>query len=431
MAKKIARLTALTVQKAIAPGLYADGNGLYLRVSRGGAKAWVLRYMLRGKAREMGLGGLTKVSLADAREKAERERKLIADGVDPIDQRDSEMKRRAASDALTAALSRTFDECRDAYIRANEDSWSNAKHRQQWHNSLATYVSPIFGGHPVQGISRPLVVKALEPIWKTKPETANRVRSRIETILDFAEVKGWRSAGTNPALLGPVRMELGKRRSIKTHHPALPFERIGEFMEDLRSQVGTAALALEFLILTVARTEEVIGARPSEIDLRAKSWTIPPQRIKGRREHRVPLSSAALAVLERLSERSSEFIFPGLKVGRPLSNMAMLNLIGRMNGSRTKAELPLYVDPKQNDLEVTAHGFRSSFRDWVAERTDFPRELAEKALAHVVGDDTERAYQRGDLFERRRALMDLWAEFCAKPESQIGSVIPFREVQSA
>jgi integrase len=411
MAKKIERLSAVTVAKASKPGLYADGAGLYLRVGRGGAKSWCLRFMRGGIAREMGLGGLTKVSLADARKKAVDARLLLSNGVDPLAQRQNEEARRTAAERLVAARAMKFDECADAYIRAHEAGWRNAKHRKQWTGTLANYVSPVFGSLPVQDVDVALVTKVLEPIWSVKPETANRVRGRIEAVLDWAKVRGFRD-GENPARwrghldhLLPAR---SKVRQVK-HHAAMPYDQLGAFMESLRGCEGVAATALEFLILTVGRTGEVIGARWLEIDLTNRVWTVPGERMKGGREHRVPLSAPAIAVLKRMRGQGADFVFPGLKSNKPLSNMALLILLGRMSRG-----------------DVTTHGFRSTFRDWAAERTNFPREVAEAALAHAIDDKVEAAYRRGDLFEKRRRLMEAWAEFCAKPAASAGGLIALR-----
>jgi integrase len=394
MTQKLNRLTARKVATATEPSLYADGGGLYLRVGRGGAKSWCLRYMLEGKAREMGLGGHSKVSLADARKKAAAQRALLVDKIDPLERRQTE----SAAKKIEAARTMTFDDCAIAYIKAHEVSWHNMKHRQQWQNTLATYVSPKFGSVPVCEVDVGMVMKAIEPLWTTKPETAGRVRGRIEAVLDWAKARGFRD-GENPARwrghlsnLLPARTKV---RAVK-HHAALPYPEIGSFMADLRTRQGAAAAALEFLILTAARTGEVIGARDSEIDFRARIWTIPAERMKGKREHRVPLSSAAMKALDRAKiEGSSEFLFPGIKAGLGLSNMALLKVLERMNRS-----------------DLTVHGFRATFKTWVTERSNFPRELVEAALAHVLEDKTEAAYQRGDMLEKRRRLMGAWAEFC-------------------
>jgi integrase len=428
MTKKVERLSAIAVTKARAPGLYPDGAGLYLRVGRGGAKSWAFRFMLDRKAREMGLGGLTKVSLSDARKKAVDARLLLSDGKDPLTAKTD----RTAAQRVEAARAMTFDDCAEAYIKAHAPSWKNAKHRQQWENTLSTYVTPVFGSIGVAEVDVAVVMKVIEPLWSTKTETAGRVRARIETVLDWAKARGYR-IGENPARWrGHLDQLLPKKSKVRKvrHHPALPHDELGAFMQDLRAREGVATAALEFLILTVGRTNEVIGARWSEVDAKGKVWIVPAERMKADRDHRVPLSAPALAVLEHLNGQGGDFIFPGLKAGKPLSNMAMLNLIGRMNGDRREAALPLYVDPKRSGAEVTPHGFRSTFKDWARERTNFQAELSEAALAHAIGDKTEAAYARGDLFDKRRRLMDTWAEFSAKPTTSASLVVNIRRQTS-
>jgi integrase len=400
MAKNIQRLTAIAVTRASKPGLYPDGAGLYLRVARNGSKSWAFRFTLNGKPREMGLGGLTKVGLADARKKATDVRRTLSDGYDPVTLRQEEEARRPAAVKLPAAHSMTFDKCAEAYISAHEISWRNEKHRQQWRNTLTTYVSSVFGSTPIQNVDIDLVMKVIEPLWRTKTETARRVRGRIEVILDWARVRGYRT-GENPARwrgnmdhLLPAR---SKVRPIK-HHAALPYSEISAFMQDLRKIEGVSAAALEFLILTVGRTGEVIYARRPEINLKDKVWIIPAARMKSSREHRVPLSPPAIAVLKQMPESEDGYLFPGRSSGAPLSNMALLMTLGRMNRGN-----------------ITAHGFRSTFRDWAAECTNFPREVVEMALAHVIEDRTEAARRSGDLFDKRRRLMDGWARFCQQP----------------
>jgi integrase len=402
MARNIQRLSALEVTRASTPGLYADGAGLYLRVGRGGAKSWAFRFMLNGKAREMGFGGLTKVSLADARKRAIEARSLLGEGRDPLAHREDESQQRVAAEKLTAARSMTFDMCAEAYISAHEVSWRNEKHRQQWRNTLTTYVSPVFGSVPVQDIDIDLVMKAVESLWSKKTETARRVRGRIEIILDWAKVRGYRS-GENPARwrgnlvhLLPAR---SKVRKVK-HHAALPYTEMGGFMRDLREMEGTGAAALEFLILTVGRTGEVIGARWPELNLKSGVWVVPAERMKSGREHRVPLSPATIALVKRRPHAKDGYVFTARSPDAPLSNMALLMTLGRMNHGN-----------------ITAHGFRSTFRDWAAERTSFPSEVVEMALAHVIEDKTEAAYRRGDLFDKRRQLMDAWAAYCASDTS--------------
>jgi integrase len=407
------RLTALEITRAIKkPGKYADGNGLYLQVTDGGA-SWILRFMLDGRPRYMGLGPLALYGLHEARAKALEARRLRHEGVDPI-----EARRAARAKArLEAARAVTFKECAEAYVKAHRPGWRNAKHAAQWEATLATYAEPIIGALPIPTIDTALVMKVLEQevrgksdkrgtLWTAKPETASRLRGRIESILDWARVRGYRE-GENPARwrghLDKLLPAPAKVRKVQ-HHAALPYAELPDFMATLRSQQGVAARALEFAILTAARTGEVIGARWNEIDLTEKLWTVPAERMKAGKEHRVPLSARAIAILEELKPLSQiadgkddrdAYVFSGGKGGQPFSNMAFLMLLRRM----------------QRD-DLTAHGFRSTFRDWAAERTHFPSEVAEMALAHAVSNKVEQAYRRGDLFERRRRMMTAWATFC-------------------
>ena len=376
--------------------MYPDGGGLYLQIAAGGARSWVYRYMLNGAARYMGLGPLHTVTLAQARVKALEARRLRQEGLDPIEARNVEL----GKVRLEAAKAITFRDATERYIESKKAEWRNAKHAKQWKSTLETYAYPIIGSVPVQDVDIGLVMKVLEPIWRTKTETASRVRGRIESILDWARVLGYRQ-GENPARWrGHLENTLPKRSKVQKviHHPALPYDEIGAFMETLRQQKGISASALEFLILTATRTSETVGARWSEIEFNKKTWTIPGDRIKAGKEHRVPLSAAALAILKKMQSISrDDFVFPGGKPKKPLSNMALLALLKRIGRS-----------------DLTAHGFRSTFRDWAAERTNHPREVAEMALAHSLGDKVEAAYRRGDLFEKRRHLMNDWAVFCSK-----------------
>jgi integrase len=395
MTRTIGRLSAVKVQSLKQPGYYADGGNLYFRITRSGGRGWIFRFSspTRGRTRDMGQGSYPDLSLAEARELATECRRMVKSGVDPIEARNN---RRALS-RVAEAKSITFDQCAAAYIAAHEGAWRNSKHRQQWANSLKARVSPVFGGLPVQAVDRNLVIKALNPIWTTLPETAGRVRGRIERILDYAEAHGYRPEGTNPARLLPIKTALGARARHVKHHAALPYTKIGTFMAALQEQSGVSARALQFLILTAARTGETLGATWDEIDLEARLWTIPANRIKAGREHRVPLSDAATSVLADMQTvRQDARVFPGAHQGRPLSEMALLMLLRRMGFG-----------------DVTAHGFRSAFRDWAAERTIFPGEVAEMALAHAIPNAVEAAYRRGDLFEKRRKLMESWAEYCA------------------
>jgi integrase len=407
------RLTSLKVERARERGMYADGGGLYLRVTEDGTKNWIYRYMLDGRPRWMGLGPLALYGLQEARAQALEARQLRHKGIDPIDTR----RVRRAKARLDAAKAITFKECAESYIKAHRAGWRNGKHAGQWEATLKTYAEPTVGALPVQGVDTALVLKILEPLWTTKPETANRLRGRIENILDFAKAREWRD-GENPARWrGHLDKLLPARSKVRKveHHAALPYADLPAFLMRLREHQATAAQALEFAILTAARTGEVIAARWSEIDMAGKVWTVPVNRMKAGKEHRVPLSERALAILEAAKpprdagDIGPKFIFAGGKPGLPLSNMAFLMLLRRMN---------------RDDL--TAHGFRSTFRDWCAERTSFPSEVAEMALAHAVADKVEAAYRRGDLFEKRRRLMEAWAEFLARAPAGKSNVIALR-----
>lgn len=407
MPRKAAGLTARQVQTQKVPGLFADGGGLYLQVAPTGAKTWIFRFQLAGRRRDMGLGSAGVYSLAEARQKAVDARRLVAEAIDPIEHRAGQ----AAAGALAAVKAMTFRACADQYISSHRAGWRNPKHAAQWPATLSTYVYPSFGALPVQAVDVGLVMMAVEPIWATKPETAGRVRGRIESILDWATARGYRQ-GENPARWrGHLENLLPARSKVRRveHHAALPYPEIGAFVIELRQQEGVAARALEFAILTAARTGEVIGARWDEINIAARLWTIPAERMKAAKEHRVPLSDAALAIVNAMAAiRTGDHVFPGGRAGRPISNMAMLMLLRRMGRG-----------------DLTAHGFRSSFRDWAAERTGFPAEVAEMALAHAVADKVEAAYRRGDLFEKRRQLAEAWAKFCGAPTAE-GRVVPIR-----
>jgi integrase len=404
MKRQLLRLSQKEVVNKKIPGYYPDGGGLYLQVIESGSKSWLFRFVLNGKERQMGLGPFHTISLSEARAAAVECRKLLLAKVDPIEARNAKQ----AGEALDAAKSISFNECATKYIKAHKPGWKNAKHADQWTNTIATYCGPVFGALPVQGVDTGLVLKALEPIWTTKPETASRVRGRIESVLDWATARGYRT-GDNPARLrGHIEnlvAKMSKRRRVQ-HHPALPFDQLGEFIAALRLQVGTAAKALEFLILTAARTGEVIGARASEFDLDAAVWIVPAERMKAGKEHRVPLSPRAVAIIREIEKtHKGDYVFPGGKEGKPLSNMAMLELLKRM---------------ERGDL--TVHGFRSTFRDWASERTNYKREVCEMALAHTVSDQVEASYRRGDLFDKRRKLMLEWARHCENTKSP-GKVI--------
>jgi integrase len=399
MARTVGKLTALKVARDLPPGMYADGAGLYLQVAGAGAKSWIYRFSLTGKAREMGLGSLYALSLSDARIKAGECRRLRQEGIDPIEAR----KASREQVALDAAKTLTFKEAAASYVASHRAGWRNDKHAAQWESTLAAYAEPVLGRLSIQVIDTALVLKVLEPIWKAKPETAGRVRGRIEAILDWAKVRGLRQ-GENPARwrghLDHLLPAKSKVRRVK-HHAALPYAELPRFIEGLRAQEGVAARALEFTILTAARTGDTIGATCGEFNGPDNLWTIPAERMKAGKEHRVPLSGRALVILrEAESARTlgSNYVFPGGKAGKPLSNMAMTEVLRRMACG-----------------DITVHGFRSTFRDWAAERTNFPSEVVEMALAHAVGDKVEAAYRRGDLFEKRHRLMAEWATYCNTP----------------
>jgi integrase len=437
MAKTTERLSDGWVRTA-PPGMHADGGGLYLRVTSGSGGAlnryWIFRYADRvtGKDRQLGLGALHTIGLAQARDAARECREMLLRGKNPIEHR----RAQEASQALGAAKAMTFDECRDAYIAAHQPTWSSQKHGKQWASTLKAYITPVLGHLTVGAIDDGLVLKALEPIWTTKPETASRVRGRIESILDWAKVRGYRT-GENPARwrghlshLLPAKAKLHKGR-VK-HHAALPYTRVGEFMADLRSRPGIAARALEFAILTASRSDEVLGAQWSEIDWATSTWSIPAERMKGRAKHCVPLSDPALAILRAMQVvgGAAGYVFPG-RPGRQAGNMTLLWAIWRMNEGRKAAGLPMFTDPHQGGREITPHGFRSTFRDWAGERTGHAREICEKALAHTIGDETERSYQRGELLDKRRRLMGDWATFCGMAPADYGEVVPLHKGISA
>ena len=385
MARKVGRLTALDVRRAKRRGYYHDGSGLYLAIDRAGNKSWIFRYGAGG-ARHCGLGPLHTVTLAEARERARQCRQLLLEGRDPI----AEKRARKAAAQLEAARAITFQDAAETYINDHHAAWKNEKNRQQWRNTLATYAYPVIGKLPVAAIDTGLVMRVLQPVWHDKPETASRVRMRIERVLGWATVNGYRN-GDNPARwrghLDHLLPAQGKIAPV-AHHAALPYADIPDFIVELHERDGLAAEALEFLILTAARTGEVLGATWDEIDFKARTWTVPAKRMKSGHEHRVPLSNRAIDLLEDLP-RDGDRIFP-------LSNMALLQLL-----------------KKRMRRKITSHGFRSSFRDWAAECTDCPNHVVEMALAHTVADKTEAAYRRGDLFEKRRGLMAAWAAFCA------------------
>ncbi len=412
---KTGKLSAIEVRQAKGPAVLHDGGGLYLRVSATRAKSWVFRFQLDGKRRDMGLGPYPDISLAEARARAAAHRNQRRDGIDPLDAKAAQRQ----AQRVSVAKGRTFRECAAEFIEKNRAGWRNAKHAAQWGSTLEAYVYPVIGDLPVGAIDAGLVVQVLDPIWNTRPETASRVRGRIEAVLDAATVRSFRQ-GPNPAQWkGNLAHILPARRKVRKveHHAALPFDDMPEFLAALRGREGMSSRALEFAILTAARTGEVLDARWGEFNLAERLWIVPAIRMKGGREHRVPLSDAALAVIDEVRPlaltRDGEPdpavpVFPSLRRALPLSNMVLLMLLRRMGRGA-----------------LTVHGFRSTFSDWAAERTAYPREVVEMALAHAIGDKVEAAYRRGDLFEKRRQLMDAWARFCGAP-SGAGQVVPLR-----
>ncbi len=404
---KASKLTHLQATKLKEPGLYGDGAGLWLKVTEHGSKSWIFRFTRAGRERWMGLGSFPDVSIVEARDTASELRKKVRNGIDPL----QEKQERLAIAQAASANAMTFDWCAEQYINAHKSGWKNTKHCDQWTNTLATYATPIVGALAVDKIDTSDVMRILQPIWSTKSETASRLRGRIESVLDWATTRKLRT-GENPARwkghldnLLPARSKLARVQ----HHPALPWSGMADFMAALRQQEGTGARALEFAILTAARSGEVRGMTWSEIDVASKMWIVPAERMKAGNEHRVPLSEPVLLVLQRAKEMgtlvNSSLVFPGTTLTKatesksptlkPLSDMTLTAVLRRMERG-----------------DITAHGFRSSFRDWAAEATDYPNEMAEMALAHTVKSAVEAAYRRGDLLEKRRHMMAEWARHC-------------------
>lgn len=415
MATTTHKLNARRVETETKPGMYSDGDGLYLQVTGADAKSWLFRYTLRGKQRWLGLGSARAsnggLSLSEARHARDDARAQVRRGVDPVVQRREEAKARRLAETRTI----TFEAAAFQYLAAHRASWDNAKHASQWDATLRTYAYPTMGALSVAEIDTQIVLGVLQPIWSDKPETAARLRGRIERVLDWATSAGFRE-GVNPARWrGHLENLLAARSKVATvkHHAAMPYLEIGAFMAKLHEREGVAPLALAFTILTASRTSEVLGMQWAEIDFAEAVWTIPAERMKARRPHRVPLSKPALAVLQKIQvhTRQHRHVFANLTRGRPLSNMAMLKQLERMG-------LP----------DLTVHGFRSTFKDWARDRTAYPNELSEAALAHVIGDKTERAYARGDMFEKRRRMMDDWAAWCSAPAvvAEVADLSAFR-----
>jgi integrase len=404
---KIDLLSAAKVKSLKTPGDYLDGRGLVLQIRNASSKSWLLKYSIDKRAREMGLGSAFDFTLAETREKRDALRKLIKQGIDPIEQRKADKLARK----LELAKSITFRDAAARLIASKRKGWKNVRHAAQWTSTFETFVFPLIGDLPIQAIDTALIVKILTPIWSTRPVTAGRVRGRIESVLNACRALG-EYRGENPATWkGHLDHLLPKTSSFYTvkNQPALAYAELPAFMQDLRARDGIAAAALEFQILTASRPGNALGARWADIDRDAAAWTIAAENMKGKRAHKVPLPAAALALLDRMDAiRNGPFIFysPGSK--RPLSDAATGALIGRMGRA-----------------DVVPHGFRSSFRTWAGDKTNFQREVIEKALAHLVGDETERAYDRGDLFEKRRKLMDAWATFATSDPAQSADVLPF------
>lgn len=407
MARGINKLSARTVEALCKPGRHSDGGNLYLSISPNGGKRWVFFYRFQNRQREMGLGSAAKggVPLAKARELATAARLVLANGRDPLE------ARRTAQ--LAAKPIPTFGAFADGYLASHEGKWRNVKHRKQWRMTLDVYCQPI-RSKPVDVIDTDDLLAVLQPIWQDKPETASRLRGRIEAVLDAAKAKGLRSADNPARWRGHLKALLPTRQRLtRGHHKALAYDKLPAFMADLRARQGYAAQALELAILTACRSGEVLGARWEEIDLGEALWTIPRERMKSSIEHRVPLCDRARGLLAELKElrgdHSPEWVFPGAKRGKPLSNMAMLKVLARMGRD-----------------DITPHGFRSAFRDWAAEQTGFPHTTAEHALAHRISDKAEAAYRRGDELKRRRRLMEAWAQWC-EPRTG-GRVVPMRRL---
>ncbi|MBW3097726.1 tyrosine-type recombinase/integrase [Pseudohoeflea coraliihabitans] len=393
MPRAVHKLSDVQCRTASRPGLLGDGGGLYLNIKTSGSRSWVFVWRSRGKRSEMGLGPYPTVSLAKARRLAAVAREAVQEGRNPIAE-----KRKTEEPS--------FGECMELFLSSMEHQWRNDKHRAQWRATLTTYAKPLHGKKPSE-IGTDDVLQVLSPIWQEIPETASRLRGRIERVLDFAKARGWRSGENVAAWRGHLKNVLPSRQKLtRGHHAAIAHQDVPSFMAILRNSEAMAARALEFLILTAARSGEVISARWDEIDRDQALWIVPASRMKAGREHRVPLSDRALEILDDLHPlRQSEFVFPGAKPGRPLSPMAMQMLMRRLGQSA-----------------YTVHGFRSSFRDWAGDATSFPREVAEQALAHRVGDATERAYRRADALSKRRRLMEAWGTWCSQTENK-GKVV--------
>jgi integrase len=393
MVREANKLSPLAVKRLKEPGRYCDGLGLWLQVTEGAngdgvTKAWLFRYMRHGRARQMGLGALHTVSLAEARERARQARQILLDGDDPL-----EIKRKKRDEARSETAERIlFKDAAERFLGLHESTWKNAKHKEQWHSTLKTYAYPTLGARPISAIDGALITEALAPIWTKKPETARRVKQRIERVCQWVKD-------------GKPLPRHGASKRVK-HHPALPFAELPTLMAELRDRGGISARALEFTILTVARTADAIGAKWKEIDLATGVWTVFDGRHKTGKDFEIPLSKRAIEILQELPQESGGYVFPGAKAKAPLSNMAMLELLRGIRGDG-----------------LTVHGFRSSFRDWAGDRTNFAREVIEAAMSHQIKDRAEAAYRRSAAIEKRRQLMEAWAKYCSSPAHHSGQVV--------
>jgi integrase len=433
---KIDLLSAAKVRSVKKPGYYLDGRGLYLQVRGETSKSWLLKYSIDKRPRAMGLGSALDFSLADARERRDELRKLIKRGLDPLDQKAADKQAKK----IEAAKAITFRAAAERFIASKSKGWKNEKHAAQWSATLETYAYPVIGDLPVQSVDTGLVMKILDPIWSTKTETASRVRGRIESVINAAKAYG-EYIGENPARWkGNLDATLAKTSDVSSvrNQAALPYVQLPEFLQDLRAREGIAADALLFQILTASRPGNAMSARWSEINLNAviedidgtvAVWTVAGANMKGKKEHKVPLSAAALAVLERMKKiRTGEFVFFAGDGDKPLSDAATGALIDRMNDARERAGLAPRCDPATGKA-VVPHGFRATFKTWAGAKTNVQKDVIEKALAHVVGNETERAYDRGDLFEKRKDLMDAWAAFATREHS--ADVLAFAPIANA
>lgn len=399
----MSKLNALKIKSLTKVGMHSDGNGLHLKIQPSKKtntlnKSWIFRWGAQGK-NTMGLGSLTEVSLADARAKTLECKKLVASGLNPRDERDKVKVEQKAAKAHSISFERAANE----YIKTHRSSWKNEKHAQQWENTLDTYAYPKIGKVPCADVTKDQVLSILKPIWTEKHETATRLRGRIEKVLGWAIAKGYRAASNAAAYkdnLQPLLPTINKRKRVE-HHAAMPYDDVPKFFGSIKDDPSTSARALVFCILTATRTTETTDAEWNEIDLDKRTWIIPKSRMKRSIEHRVPLSTQLTAILKSMDQKESTYAFHGSRNTKPISNMTMLKFLQRKEGCE----------------KLTVHGFRSTFRDWAAEKAKFPREVCEQALAHSLKDQTEAAYQRGDYFEKRIELMQAWADYCFGAEA--------------